>query len=98
LKRLEVIHLRLAGQDPEALIQEIRDCVIRRDPKMIIRTYQHAAVETDIAIHIQMAEPSANPVDAELGVRLSTALREYGMVEHTLWMEQQGEATITEVF
>lgn len=95
MKRLEVIHLRLAGQRPEALIQQIRDAVIRHDPNMVIRIYQHAAVETDLAIHIQMAEPPANQVDAELGVRLSTALREYGMVEDTVWIEQQEEATNT---
>ena len=68
MKRLEVIHLRLAGQRLKALIQEIRDSVIRHDPNMVIRIYQHAAVETDLSIHIQMAEPSENQVDAELGV------------------------------
>lgn len=88
MKRLEVIHLRAAGQRPEALIQEIRDAVIHHDPNMTIRIYQHAAVETDLAIHIQLVERSANPVDAELGVRLATALREYGMVAYTVWIEQ----------
>ena len=88
MKLLEIIHLRLAGPRSEALIQEIRDSVIRHDPKMVIRIYQHAAVETDLAIHIQMAEPTANQVDAELGVRLSTALREYGMVNYTVWIER----------
>jgi hypothetical protein len=95
LKRLEVIHLRLAGQHPEALIQKIRDSVIRHDPNMVIRIYQQAAVKTDLAIHIQMAEPAANRVDAEFGVRLATALREYGMVDYTVWMEQRKEATNT---
>jgi hypothetical protein len=95
LKRLETIQIRLAGQRPEALIQEIHDAVIRHDPNMVIRIYRHAAVETDLAIHIRMAEPSANQVDAELGVRLSTALREYGMVEHAVWMEQEVEAANT---
>lgn len=88
MKRLEIIHLRSAGQRSEALIQEIRDSVIRHDPDMVIRIYQHAAVETDLAIHIRMAEPSANQVDAELGARLSTALREYGMVDYTVWLER----------
>jgi hypothetical protein len=54
LKRLEVIHLRLAGQRPGVLIQEIRDSMIRHEPNMVIRIYQHATVETDLAIHIQM--------------------------------------------
>jgi DNA-binding FadR family transcriptional regulator len=95
LNRLEVIHLRLAGQRPEALIAEIRASVIRYDPNMVIRIYQQAAVETDLAIHIQIAEPSANQVDGELGVRLSTALREYGMVAHTVWIEHREETTNT---
>lgn len=95
MKHLEIIHLRLAGQLPESLIHQIRDSVIRHDPNMVVRIYQHAAVETDLAIHIQMAAPSSSQVDAELGVRLSTALRGYGTVAYSVWIEQQGEATKT---
>jgi hypothetical protein len=83
----------LSGQRPEALIQQIRNAVIHHDPNMVIRIYQQAAVETDLAIHIQMTESPANQPDAELGVRLSMALREYGMVAYTIWIEQRGEAT-----
>jgi hypothetical protein len=95
LKRLEVIHLRLSGQRPEALIQQIRNAVIHHDPNMVKQIYQQSAVETDLAIQIQMTESPANQPDTELGVRLSMALREYGMVAYTIWIEQRGEATNT---
>ena len=90
MKRLEVIHLRLAGPRPETLIEEMRDSVLQSDPNMIIRLYQHATVETDLAVHIHQADPPPDPDTAELGVRLAAALRKYGMVEHTVWMEQIG--------
>ena len=91
MKRLEVLHLRLVGNRPETLIKKIRDAVVRHDPETTILLYQHAAVKTDLAVHIHIAEPSANHVDTELGVRLASALREFGMVEHTIWIEQKGD-------
>jgi hypothetical protein len=81
----------LTGQHPETLIKEIRDSLAHRYPDTTIRLYQHAAVETDLAVHIHIAGTPANPVVTELGARFASGLREYGMVEHTVWIEQDDE-------
>jgi hypothetical protein len=92
LKRLEVIHLRLVGQHPEMLLEKIRDSMPPHDSNIAIRLYRHTTVETDVAVHLHMTDPPPNSDLAELGDRIATSLREHGMVEYSVWLEQQAEA------
>lgn len=44
------------------------------------RIFRHATLTTDLAVHV-MSE--------EVGVRIAAALREYGMVDHSVWIEEE---------
>ena len=87
MKRLEIIHLRLAGVVPSGLIEEIRQSTINTREPASVGLYCRVNVENDVAIHLHWkASGPDNPV-SDLGLRLAAALKEYGMVEHTVWRD-----------
>ena len=88
LNRLEIIHLRLAGSNPATLAELIRTSIGTEKCPVEFRIYHHSTVTTDIALHLLSSEASACASD--LGVRLTEALREHGMVEHAVWIEEAG--------
>ena len=89
MKRLEIIHLRLIGSRPPGFIDEIRKSITNQDSSVKISIYHHAAVKTDLAIHLHLEAGIKDPHVTELGLRLVSALQQYGMVEHTVWLEEK---------
>ncbi len=89
MKRLEIIHLRLAGALPVSLVSEVQKSVATEIDNDSVRIYHHATLANDLGIHLHL-QPDQNEKKASaLGVRLAAALREYGMVEHTVWIEEE---------
>ena len=81
MKKLEIIHLRLAGDCRSKLVEEIRQSLgVAR-----ARIFRHATIDGDLSIHL-LGEGDAH--HSELGVRLSAALRDYGLVDHAIWLEE----------
>jgi hypothetical protein len=91
VKRLEIIHLRLAGNTPASLINDIRRSVFTGNEKDKVRLYFNATLQTDLSFHIHLKNNVSIVHRSDLGVRLAAALREYGMVQHTMWIEDQGK-------
>ena len=54
---------------------------------MEVRIYHHATVTTDLAIHLRPGGSGA--CTSDLGLLLAAALREHGMLEHTVWIEEK---------
>lgn len=89
MKKLEIIHLRLAGNPPAALVERIHTSIAAEDCLMEVRIYRHATLTTDLAVHLLSGNGGACASD--LGLHLAEALREHGMVEHTVWIEERGD-------
>ena len=87
MKKLEIIHLRLGGKHSADLIDLVRTSIATEKCPTEVRVYHHANVDTDIAIHIRSSDKSV--CTSDLGIRLTDALREYGMVEHAVWIEEK---------
>ena len=87
MKRLEIIHLRSSGQPLESLGERIRESISSGGGnEAVVTLYRRHGLETDLAVHICChGKPQTRPSD--LGLNLAAALREYGLVEHTLWEE-----------
>jgi hypothetical protein len=52
-----------------------------------VRIYRHASLANDIGIHLQL-ESVADGIDgSRAGFRLAAELLQYGMVEHSNWIE-----------
>ena len=90
MNTLEVIHLRMAGNSPEALVDLIRKSVGSPPDLVDVRIYRHARFETDLVVHLQRAMRQQSDRACECGERLASMLRAYGMVEHSVWVEAGG--------
>ena len=88
MSTLEIIHLRLGGTPPEAMIKEVYASIAAQDPGTEVHIYRDAAVETDLAIHLRT--PVGSGRESDLGLRLAAALREHGLVDHSVWLEEKG--------
>jgi len=87
MRWLEIIHLRLAGENPGALVDAIRKTVDSGTDSMGVRIYRHAKLESDLIVHLHRNAAGATGRASDLGARLASVLREYGMVEHSVWQE-----------
>ncbi len=108
MKTLEVIHLRLAGDDPGRLADEVRGAAGEAAESLEVLVYRHAKIEGDLLVHLfrpgaeqQDAAPRTRPGSeadglgsedepSELGLRLASLLRRYGLVEHSVWVGLEG--------
>jgi len=84
---LEIIHLRLAGKPPENLCDKIKESIVANEGLAEnVRIFRRDGLETDLAIHIHYVDTqSCEP--GSLGLRLTSALKPYGLVEHKVWKQ-----------
>ena len=88
MSRLEIIHLRSAGEPLESVGERIRDSIQEKEPSSdVVTLYRRRGLETDVAVHIQHLGPSAKRGPSNLGLHLASALSTFGLVEHNLWEE-----------
>src|SRR5512139_3325398 len=52
-----------------------------------IKVYHHSVVETDLSIHISWNSESASYDKSPLGLRICSALKPLGLVNHSVWVE-----------
>lgn len=85
---LEIIHLRLAGDRPEGLVEEIYRSLAHELEVVVV--YRRSTIASDLAVHLHVDDAEEQPSD--LGIRLAAELRRFGMVEHSVWLEEQRRA------
>jgi len=87
MKSLEIIHLQYSGEPPEVLGERIRQSINASDEEApVTALYRRRGLETDLAILIHI-DGVQNGAPSDAGLRLASALRTLGLVEHTLWDE-----------
>lgn len=91
MKYLEIVHLRMSGRVPTKLIEDIRSSFSTEKENCTVKIYYKANLLSDLAVHIHLEIDSNGSVYSDLGLRLTAALREYGMIEHSVWIEDQAE-------
>ena len=94
MRWLEVIELQSAGSDQEMLkshLTALIDDVKKSTPKQAMRSYRHAVIDTDFVIQLCHDSLEAAHNASPLGLRLASALREFGMVKHSMWFELTGQ-------
>lgn len=91
MKSLEIITLR-SGTKPEKttfreLVKEIEAADVEEGP-VGFRLYRHAAVESDLSIHIHRENVRGTPAKSALGLELARLFGEFGLVNHSVWIEE----------
>ena len=52
-----------------------------------VRIYHHSIVETDLSIHIYWESEPGSQHKSSLGLKLSYALKDLGLLNHSVWVE-----------
>ncbi len=53
-----------------------------------IKIYYHSVIETDLSIHIYWKSQPGTQDKSPLGLRFSSALRNHGLLNHSVWVEE----------
>ncbi len=86
MQQLESIHLRSSGESLESLGDRIRESLGTEDENTEVTLYRREGLETDLAVHIRLGVPGSERPSG-LALRLASALRAFGIVDHTQWKE-----------
>ena len=82
--------VRSAGRDAKILakaLQELMADVERSARNDDIRVFHRENIETDICIVLFHNEKKSRTGGSPLGLRFAAALKEFGLVYHTVWRE-----------
>jgi hypothetical protein len=90
MKWLEVIKLRSAGKDSR-LLEELFLSIEKFNQRGLAetKTFHHAALESDWSVHLHWESERPEQNGSTLGLRLAKALEEFGLVDHSLWVEKE---------
>ncbi len=86
---LEVIKLRSAGGSLGMLDEFLRPISGSNQRGLAeMKIYRHAALETDLSVHLHWDSEPPEPNGSALGLRLAQALKEFGLIDHSVWVEE----------
>jgi hypothetical protein len=94
MKLIEIITLRcpskINGQFIDDLLKGVdeSDAAADRPRHLVeIKIYHHSVVETDLSIQIHWESEKESQGKSPLGLRLSSALKPLGLLNHSVWVE-----------
>jgi hypothetical protein len=90
MKWLEVIKLRSAEKG-FGLMEELLLSVDEFSQSGLVemKTFHHAALDSDWSIHLHWESELPEENGSSLGLRLAKALKEFGLVDHSIWIEEK---------
>jgi hypothetical protein len=90
MKWLEIIKLRSAGKD-SGLLEELLLSIDKLGQSGLVKmkTYHHAALGTDWSVHLHWESGRPEKNGSALGLRLAQALKEFGLIDHSIWIEEE---------
>ena len=90
-KVLEIIELRSVIKNREQLIILIENLLDNEfnKPNMEIKIYTHSTFVTDYCINLSYEVEDNLTQESYLGYELSANLRECGLVNHNIWIEEK---------
>jgi hypothetical protein len=92
MKCIEIINLRSAGDPRESIEQKIPGSTVEVDQSkdlVSIQVYRHATLDTDLSVHLLFESSKQEMQPSALGQRLASALKDFGLVSHSMWVEQE---------
>ena len=87
---LEVIHLRTTAADTEplfAILQQLIGEAEKEGSCREIKMFRRALVDTDVSLLLDHDTSMVEKNGSSLGLRIASALKDFGMVNHTVWSE-----------
>jgi len=94
MKWLEIIELRSADSNRERLeskLQKLIDQVAEEKKKQRIMAYTRVLIDTDFSIHLFHDSNKVENSGSSLALRLASALKEFGIINHSIWIEMHSK-------
>ena len=90
MKWLEVIKLRSPEKDSRVM-EELLLSVGKFNQSGLVetKTFRHAALESDWTVHLYWESGQPEQNGTSLGLRLAKALEEFGLIDHSIWLEKE---------
>ncbi len=93
MKWLEIIELRSVsvGSNRKFLKRELKSLIEelnKETEQRAIKVYSRVAVDNDFSIHLLYDSKEADINGSTLGLQLVSALKEYGLINHSVWIER----------
>jgi hypothetical protein len=89
MKWIEIIKVRSPGKVPESLKGFLSGLTKNGQPGLPeTRLYRHGTWETDWALHLYWESEKPQKDGSALGIRLSQALKEFGPIDRSVWIEE----------
>ena len=91
MKWLEIIELRSMDTNRDFLqaqLQKLIDDVEMEAREQVIKAYNRVMIDADFSIHLLHDSAKVENEGSPLGLHLVSALKEFGLINHTVWIEQ----------
>ena len=85
-----MIQLRSVDRDRGLLKEKLQNLIVefeQKAKKEKIKVYSRIWIDTDFGIQLFHESETVESGGSHIGVRLATALKEFGMVHHSVWVE-----------
>jgi len=90
MESIEIIEIRLSRKQNEVFEKEIGNVieeVMQKELEYSLKLYNKTQLKSDYMIIIFHAKKLTNHKKSELGQRLRLSLKEFGMINHSVWNE-----------
>jgi len=92
MKYLEIIELRTSDMDSKNLgkiLIRFMDDLNKEYKNYKVQLYRHLTVKTDWSFHVRIQSGIKATLPSQLGLRIASALKEFGLVHHSVWSEEK---------
>ena len=92
MKFLETIQVRAHSGHPDDLLPLLKGFYQEGDgPEGLIglKIYSHLQLKGDLSLHLVWEKDAAFLQGSPLGMRLSRSLKDFGLINHNVWKEEE---------
>lgn len=92
MKYLEIIELRTSDMDSKNLgkiLVRFMDDLNKEYENCRVQLYRHLTVKTDWSFHVRIQTGINTTFPSQLGLRIASTLKEFGLVHHSIWSEEK---------
>ena len=92
MKWLEVIKLRSTANVSDLVDEYLLPMVEALNESAVeLKIYRQAGLDTDVSVHLHWSSDLPELKGSALGLHLAQALKEFGLVDHSVWIEENRE-------
>ena len=91
MKWIEIITLRSSGDVQKSLIPKLLKPVVEDKEKnglVSMKIYRNPWIDTDMSIHLRWESTRVEQQGSAMALRLAQTLKEFGLINHSTWVEE----------